>query len=146
MVAETPGRAAQSGAVKLGHQVFDLNWLDRNMLCQVNVQTAASTSNYGWDAVIDRLRRVWNAPTLTVFSVTIFCPIQRSTSSAARKEIARERQEVTTLMTVANRPNVLRNSRKVRMANEASGRDLELLARSRTGHSVHGSQDRDCDY
>src|SRR5947208_14197837 len=26
---------------------------------------------------------------------------------------------------------------------EASGRDLEWLARSRTGHSVHGSQDRD---
>ena len=29
------------------------------------------------------------------------------------------------------------------MADEASGRDLEPLVRSRTGDSVHGSQDRD---
>src|SRR5437588_10317892 len=29
------------------------------------------------------------------------------------------------------------------MADEASGRNLEPLARSTTGHSVHGSQDRD---
>jgi hypothetical protein len=35
MAAEPLGRAAQAGAVELRHDILDLNWLDRDVLCQL---------------------------------------------------------------------------------------------------------------